>query len=207
MLEFIEMWSCLNKSKVTEDERNYCASILVYTDISCVSYPRTLCRGEHSILSRLKEGNFPASAFILRIMPQVLHKRLCSYVSFTLLKSRGFLFIKTSMYLSLNISPLPVEDKWTEYITVCGLRTHGQLSGSLVTELIYVHSKTLVADDRCYIIGESHWVILYLFHPPFSSAAYDVFELQLKVKCIFDTYSCSFFVIIKKKKDCTQDKK
>lgn len=53
------------------------------------------------------------------------------------------------------LSPLPVEDKWTEYITVCGLRTHAQLSGSLVTELIYVHSKTLVADDRCYIIGES----------------------------------------------------
>lgn len=53
------------------------------------------------------------------------------------------------------MSPLPVEEKWTEYITVCGLRTHAQLSGSLVTELIYVHSKTLIADDRCYIIGES----------------------------------------------------
>uniref|UniRef100_H3D2I7 Phospholipase n=1 Tax=Tetraodon nigroviridis TaxID=99883 RepID=H3D2I7_TETNG len=66
---------------------------------------RTLCRGEHSILSRLKEA---------------------------------------------------VEDKWTEYITVCGLRTHARLSGSLVTELIYVHSKTLVADDRCYIIGSAN---------------------------------------------------
>uniref|UniRef100_H2UXH5 Phospholipase n=1 Tax=Takifugu rubripes TaxID=31033 RepID=H2UXH5_TAKRU len=65
---------------------------------------RTLCRGEHSILSRLRE----------------------------------------------------VEDKWTEYITVCGLRTHAQLSGSLVTELIYVHSKTLIADDRCYIIGSAN---------------------------------------------------
>uniref|UniRef100_A0A674MCJ8 phospholipase D n=1 Tax=Takifugu rubripes TaxID=31033 RepID=A0A674MCJ8_TAKRU len=59
---------------------------------------RTLCRGEHSILSRLRE----------------------------------------------------------EYITVCGLRTHAQLSGSLVTELIYVHSKTLIADDRCYIIGSAN---------------------------------------------------
>lgn len=49
---------------------------------------------------------------------------------------------------------------WTEYITFCGLRTHSQLSQSLVTELIYVHSKTMIADDRCYIIGESTWVII-----------------------------------------------
>ena len=55
---------------------------------------------------------------------------------------------------SVRFAP-PVEDKWMEYITVCGLRTHSQLGQSLVTELIYVHSKTLIADDRCYIIGES----------------------------------------------------
>ncbi|KAA8587084.1 hypothetical protein FQN60_000920 [Etheostoma spectabile] len=65
---------------------------------------RTMCRGEHSILSRLSE----------------------------------------------------VKDLWTEYITLCGLRTHSQLSQSLVTELIYVHSKTLIADDRCYIIGSAN---------------------------------------------------
>ncbi|XP_037125552.1 phospholipase D1 isoform X1 [Syngnathus acus] len=49
-----------------------------------------------------------------------------------------------------------MEDKWTEYITVCGLRTKAELSQSLVTELIYVHSKTLIADDRCYIIGSAN---------------------------------------------------
>nr|XP_040037022.1 phospholipase D2 [Gasterosteus aculeatus aculeatus] len=65
---------------------------------------RTMCRGEHSILSRLRE----------------------------------------------------VEDLWTEYITLCGLRKHSLLSQSLVTELIYVHSKTLIADDRCYIIGSAN---------------------------------------------------
>uniref|UniRef100_A0A8C9XFP0 Phospholipase n=1 Tax=Sander lucioperca TaxID=283035 RepID=A0A8C9XFP0_SANLU len=62
---------------------------------------RTMCRGEHSILSRLREGEF-------------------------------------------------------SYITFCGLRTHSQLSQSLVTELIYVHSKTLIADDLCYIIGSAN---------------------------------------------------
>ncbi|XP_051902928.1 phospholipase D2 [Hippocampus zosterae] len=49
-----------------------------------------------------------------------------------------------------------MEDKWTEYITVCGLRTKAELSQSPVTELIYVHSKTLIADDRCYIIGSAN---------------------------------------------------
>ncbi|XP_077448722.1 phospholipase D2 isoform X2 [Stigmatopora argus] len=49
-----------------------------------------------------------------------------------------------------------MEDRWTEYITFCGLRTRAELSQSLVTELIYVHSKTLIADDRCYIIGSAN---------------------------------------------------
>ncbi|XP_054611486.1 phospholipase D1 [Dunckerocampus dactyliophorus] len=49
-----------------------------------------------------------------------------------------------------------LEDRWTEYITICGLRTKSELSQSLVTELIYVHSKTLIADDRCYIIGSAN---------------------------------------------------
>nr|XP_057943877.1 phospholipase D1 isoform X2 [Doryrhamphus excisus] len=49
-----------------------------------------------------------------------------------------------------------LEDRWTEYFTVCGLRTKSELSQSLVTELIYVHSKTLIADDRCYIIGSAN---------------------------------------------------
>uniref|UniRef100_A0A8C2K510 phospholipase D n=1 Tax=Cyprinus carpio TaxID=7962 RepID=A0A8C2K510_CYPCA len=65
---------------------------------------RTINRGEHSILSRLKER---------------------------------------------------MQDEWTQYISLCGLRTHSQLGQSPVTELIYVHSKALIADDRCYIIGET----------------------------------------------------
>lgn len=63
-----------------------------------------------------------------------------------------------------------VEDKWTEYITVCGLRTKAELSQSPVTELIYVHSKTLIADDRCYIIGES---------PPSSAKSELHFDLRV----------------------------
>ncbi|KAI2664540.1 Phospholipase D2 [Labeo rohita] len=53
------------------------------------------------------------------------------------------------------ISP-SVQDQWTQYISLCGLRTHSELTQSPVTELIYVHSKALIADDRCYIIGSAN---------------------------------------------------
>lgn len=48
----------------------------------------------------------------------------------------------------------PVGDQWINYISFAGLRTHAELEGKLVTELIYVHSKMLIADDNTVIIGE-----------------------------------------------------
>lgn len=57
--------------------------------------------------------------------------------------------------LSLFRSPGPVDDQWMNYISFAGLRTHAELEGRLVTELIYVHSKMLIADDNTVIIGQS----------------------------------------------------
>lgn len=48
----------------------------------------------------------------------------------------------------------PVQDEWTQYISLCGVRTRAELGHTPITELIYVHSKALIADDRRYIIGE-----------------------------------------------------
>lgn len=42
-------------------------------------------------------------------------------------------------------------------MSICGLRTHGELGGHLVSELIYIHSKMLIADDRTVIIGQC-WI-------------------------------------------------
>uniref|UniRef100_A0A8C2G3C5 Phospholipase n=1 Tax=Cyprinus carpio TaxID=7962 RepID=A0A8C2G3C5_CYPCA len=42
------------------------------------------------------------------------------------------------------------------YISFGGLRTHAELEGKLVTELIYVHSKMLIADDNTVIIGSAN---------------------------------------------------
>ncbi|XP_041093277.1 phospholipase D1-like [Polyodon spathula] len=66
---------------------------------------RTMCRGEQSILARLK---------------------------------------------------VQMQDRWREFISFSGLRSHACLQDSLVTELIYVHSKMLIADDRKYIIGSAN---------------------------------------------------
>lgn len=46
---------------------------------------------------------------------------------------------------------------WRDYISICGLRTHGELGRHPVSELIYIHSKMLIADDRTVIIGQC-WI-------------------------------------------------
>lgn len=47
-----------------------------------------------------------------------------------------------------------VADCRINYISFCGLQTHADLDGRLVTELIYVHSKILIVDDRTVFIGQ-----------------------------------------------------
>lgn len=45
---------------------------------------------------------------------------------------------------------------WRDYMSICGLRTHGELGGHPISELIYIHSKMLIADDRKVIIGSAN---------------------------------------------------
>lgn len=48
-----------------------------------------------------------------------------------------------------------VEDP-SQYISFHSLRTHDLLNGTPVTELIYVHSKLLIADDKVVICGSAN---------------------------------------------------
>lgn len=48
------------------------------------------------------------------------------------------------------------EDKWLDYLTLASLRTHSEMGNAPITELIYVHSKTIIADDRRFIIGSAN---------------------------------------------------
>ena len=43
-----------------------------------------------------------------------------------------------------------------DYISICSLRQHGELLGTLVTELIYIHSKLMIVDDRLVICGSAN---------------------------------------------------
>ncbi|XP_052810030.1 phospholipase D1-like isoform X3 [Mya arenaria] len=43
-----------------------------------------------------------------------------------------------------------------KYILFCGLRSHDELKGKLVTELVYVHSKLMIVDDDTVIIGSAN---------------------------------------------------
>ncbi|XP_053397424.1 phospholipase D1-like [Mercenaria mercenaria] len=43
-----------------------------------------------------------------------------------------------------------------KYILFCGLRSHCELKGKLVTELVYVHSKLMIVDDDTVIIGSAN---------------------------------------------------
>ncbi|KAL5287281.1 Pld family protein [Megaselia abdita] len=47
-------------------------------------------------------------------------------------------------------------DNPSEYISFHSLRTHSTLNGSPITELIYVHSKLLIADDKVMICGSAN---------------------------------------------------
>ena len=49
-----------------------------------------------------------------------------------------------------------VGTKYLDYVSFCGLRTHSELGGKPITEIIYVHSKMLIVDDRKVIIGSAN---------------------------------------------------
>lgn len=70
---------------------------------------------------------------------------------------QGSIYIGRAPLTSLPPTPillLTVGTAWQDYMSICGLRTHGELAGHPVSELIYIHSKMLIADDRTVIIGQ-----------------------------------------------------
>ena len=62
---------------------------------------------------------------------------------------------KSSLFNKLKEKKIPVFFM-SSYFSVYGLRTHGSLGKSLATEIIYVHSKLMIVDDRVAIIGSAN---------------------------------------------------
>ncbi|XP_065912688.1 phospholipase D2-like [Dysidea avara] len=52
----------------------------------------------------------------------------------------------------VNEDKIPQDEVWN-YVSINALRNHGQLNKKLVTEVIYVHSKLLIVDDKITIMG------------------------------------------------------
>jgi len=66
-------------------------------------------------------------------------------------------------YVSISKGPYSLLRKLREeigdpspYITFCSLRKHSKLLDKLVTELIYIHSKLIIVDDRLCLIGSAN---------------------------------------------------
>lgn len=49
-----------------------------------------------------------------------------------------------------------LQDKWRDYLTVLNLRNFGRTASTVVTEMIYVHSKLLIVDDAVAILGSAN---------------------------------------------------
>uniref|UniRef100_A0A9J8B6X1 Phospholipase n=1 Tax=Cyprinus carpio carpio TaxID=630221 RepID=A0A9J8B6X1_CYPCA len=69
------------------------------------------------------------------------------------ISSGGGQAIKAIMHFNYRVKMQPERPL---YISFCSLRTHADLDGRLVTELIYVHSKLMIVDDCTVIIGSAN---------------------------------------------------
>ncbi|XYJ11489.1 phospholipase D-like domain-containing protein [Telluria sp. B2] len=49
-----------------------------------------------------------------------------------------------------------MSDEWRKYLTVLNLRNYGRTSTTVMTEMIYVHSKLLIVDDAVAVIGSAN---------------------------------------------------
>lgn len=109
-------------------------SLMVVTDVLDFFF---LCFSGQSIVARTLF--YPASRNRVSVCsPNLSQSILLTVIIMTTVPSRA-----------------PVQDEWTQYISLCGVRTHSELGHTPISELIYVHSKALIADDRRYIIGET----------------------------------------------------
>uniref|UniRef100_H2Z4U6 phospholipase D n=1 Tax=Ciona savignyi TaxID=51511 RepID=H2Z4U6_CIOSA len=78
-------------------------------------------------------------------------------------KSQAIRTVLHWQYKSINRGPSSLFEELNKetgmawrYISFCGLRTHSELMGKPITEIIYVHSKMMIVDDRLVIIGSAN---------------------------------------------------
>jgi phospholipase D1/2 len=91
---------------------------------------------------------FESSGYVTRV---TLNLQLQSLV-------KGETSIVGRIRTALNCSPAHALDIFHSHVSVCGLRQIdlGPSHGTIFTEQIYVHSKAMIVDDNCAIIGSAN---------------------------------------------------
>lgn len=79
-----------------------------------------------------------------------------------------------------------------EYISFCSLRTHGELLGTPCTELIYIHSKLMIVDDRLVICGSANINDRSLLGNRDSEVGENFILAEIALLCAIIIF-CSFF--------------
>lgn len=85
-------------------------------------------------------------------------------------------------------------DRYSNYISFYSLRQHGIINGIPTTELIYIHSKFMIVDDKYFIVGSANINDRSMTGDRDSEFAV-IYKDQLKMPSIMDgkDYNCSIF--------------
>nr|XP_055223195.1 phospholipase D2 isoform X3 [Gorilla gorilla gorilla] len=172
---FIQRWNFTKTTKAKYKTPTY-PYLLPKSTSTANQLPFTLPGGQCTSVQVLRSvDRWSAGTLENSILNAYLH---------TIRESRHFLYIENQFFISCSdgrtvlnkdpvswgvfnpASPQSSQEKerdqtllgtaWRDYISICGLRTHGELGGHPVSELIYIHSKVLIADDRTVIIGSAN---------------------------------------------------
>jgi len=106
-----------------------CDSYVYYIILHCMLQYTTLCATDTTLCA-------------------TVYYTVC-YRHYTVCYSILHCVLQYNTYYTTGVDP-------SDYVSVTGLRTHGSLQGKPVTELIYVHSKLMIVDDRKCIIGSAN---------------------------------------------------
>uniref|UniRef100_A0A671Q4Z3 phospholipase D n=1 Tax=Sinocyclocheilus anshuiensis TaxID=1608454 RepID=A0A671Q4Z3_9TELE len=145
---FIQRW---NFTKVLRSVCQWSIGTKVHEESIHLAYVSAIQNSKDFIYIEVK--------YVTTNIHQLEKKKFRVYVVMPLLPgfegdiSSGGGAIKAIMHFNYRVKMQP---EWPLYNSFCGLRTHADLDGRLVTELIYVHSKLMIVDDCTVIIGSAN---------------------------------------------------
>ncbi|AIY39895.1 Phospholipase D1 [Collimonas arenae] len=93
---------------------------------------------------------------VKRAQNSLIHRINATLVGFHLKEWKLEVQPKTNDEISMLLQQHGMQDKWREYLTVLNLRNYGSTEKSVLTEMVYIHSKLIIVDDAVAIIGSAN---------------------------------------------------